>query len=111
MDLDCEVKQGSLVVHYREPELTAKEANELKAALAAALDNEPVSRIVFDAATVGYIDETGLGALLSLLANDQEVCIASAKPHLAPLFELIRLENSAALFSSVGEALLPHRPS
>jgi anti-sigma B factor antagonist len=78
-------------------EIDTSRADELKAALYAAIDANPGTEIVVDFADVQFMDSTGLGTLVSALKHarsaDGDLCIVNAPPRIWRLFTITGLDK------------------
>lgn len=102
MELMCKHLDGVTVVVLTGPQLDASTAAEFKSSVAPVLAE--YSHIVFDLGHLGFVDSSGLGALLSCLRHvqakggDLKLCGIS-KP-VRTLFELVRMHKIFQIFDT-----------
>jgi len=103
-----ETRQGGVVVVRAEGQLIVGNRHELKELVARRLaDGE--RRFVIDFSGTGYIDSSGLGALVTMArqAREQggELRIAGLNDDLRALFELTKLDTLFAISDTAEQAL------
>ncbi len=102
-----EVITGDVVVlTAREPRLDARNAPQLKAAIAAAVERGH-AWIALDLSEVDFVDSSALGAIVSglkLLGRKGDLVISGAREPVAALFRLTRMDKVFRMFPSVDEA-------
>jgi anti-sigma B factor antagonist len=112
MELMCEHLGSVTIVVLVGAQLDAGTAEEFKHSVTPVLDEH--SRVVFDLSRLGFIDSSGLGALLSCLrqlharGGDLKLC-GMSKPVRA-LFELVRMHRIFHLFDTPEEAIRAFQP-
>jgi anti-sigma B factor antagonist len=104
--------RGVPVLKVAGARIDAASASSFRQTLAAFVDRG-VIRFVIDLSAVGFIDSTGLGALVSALKTSGpsgEVVVAGARESVATLFRLTRMDKVFRMFPTEAEAaaaLLP----
>jgi anti-sigma B factor antagonist len=100
-------RSGVLVVEV-EGQLIVGNRQELKATIQAALDNGE-RKLLIDFGKTGYIDSSGLGALVSISKKVREqggeLRLAGLNEDLRSLFELTKLDTLFAIADSSEQAL------
>jgi anti-sigma B factor antagonist len=100
-------RSGVLVVEV-EGQLIVGNRQELKATIQTALDNGE-RKLLIDFAKTGYIDSSGLGALVSISKKVREqggeLRLAGLNEDLRSLFELTKLDTLFAIADSTEQAL------
>ena len=84
-----------LIVRVHEPRIDAASAIQFKDTLRAAAEGGP-SRVVLDLSEVGFVDSSGLGAVVAamkLLAPDQTLELAGLTDTVAKVFRLTRMDT------------------
>ena len=98
---------GVLIVEV-EGQLIVGNRQELKATIQQALDNGE-RKLLVDFAKTGYIDSSGLGALVSISKKVREqggeLRLSGLNEDLRPLFELTKLDTLFAIADSSAQAL------
>jgi anti-sigma B factor antagonist len=107
MDLQLAKSGAVTVIRFPVRSLDASNAEDFKLAASALLvDNQ---KIVFDMALLGFVDSTGLGALVSCVrkarAAKGEIRLCSLQKPVRALFELVRMHRVFDIFNSVNEAV------
>jgi anti-sigma B factor antagonist len=111
MELMCEHNGDVTIVSLVGAQLDANTAAEFKHSVAPVLDAH--SQVIFDLSQLGFVDSSGLGALLSCLhqiharSGDLKLC-GMSKPVRA-LFELVRMHKIFHIFNSQEEAIQAFR--
>ena len=112
MELTCEDNDSVMVVVLVATQLDASTAADFKHSVTPVL--EAYSQIVFDLSQLGFVDSSGLGALLSCLrqlharGGDLKLC-GITKPVRA-LFELVRMHRVFHIFDTQDEAIRAFQP-
>ncbi len=107
MDLMCDHSGGVTTVVLVGAQLDASTAAEFKHNIAPVL--EAHAQVVFDLSRLGFVDSSGLGALLSCLrqlhakGGDLKLC-GMSKPVRA-LFELVRMHRIFHIFNTQEDAI------
>jgi len=98
---------GVLVVEV-EGQLIVGNRQELKATIQQALDNDE-RKLLIDFAKTGYIDSSGLGALVSISKKVREqggeLRLSGLNEDLRSLFELTKLDTLFAISDDAAQAL------
>ena len=109
MELSHDNKDGVLVVTLEGEHLDAKETPFFKQKVVDLLDNESVSRAVFDLHRLQFIDSSGLGAFLSILkilhGKGGDLKLAGMNRTIRTMFELVCMHKIFEIFNSPEEAL------
>lgn len=107
MELMCEQVGGVTVVSLVGTQLDANTATEFTLNIAPVLAAH--SQIVFDLGRLGFIDSSGLGALLSCLrqlhAKGGDLKLSGMSKPVRALFELVRMHRIFHIFDSAEEAV------
>ncbi len=107
MEISVEKKRGVAIVSLMDGHLDASNAEEFRNAMAPVLEQEP--HVVFDLCAVGFIDSSGLGALLSCLrqlnSRGGELKLCGMTKPVQVLFELVRMNRVFEIFSGQDEAI------
>jgi anti-sigma B factor antagonist len=100
--------RGDVTVIRSEGQITVGNRQELKAAVQAGLDGG-ARKFLVDCTATGYIDSSGLGALVTIAKRVREgggqIRIAGLNDDLRALFELTKLDTLFAIFPTADEAL------
>jgi anti-sigma B factor antagonist len=106
MELTCEHIRGVTVVVLAGAQLDASTAAEFKHSIAPVLDAH--AQVVFDLSQLGFIDSSGLGALLSCLrqlhAKGGDLKLCGMSKSVRALFELVRMHRIFQIFDTPEEA-------
>src|SRR5215471_15465297 len=104
MELMCERIGDVTVVVLTGAQLDASTAAEFKHSVAPVL--EAHSQIVFDLSRLGFVDSSGLGALLSCLrhlhAKGGDLKLCSMSKSVRALFDLVRMHRIFHIFDTQG---------
>lgn len=95
MQLVTERRGGALVVQVTEPRLDAAVAISFKEAMHAATAT-PEARVVLDLSAVGFLDSSGLGAVVSVMKHlgvGRRLELAGLTPPVAKVFRLTRMDS------------------
>ena len=107
MDLMCEHIGDVTVVVLAGAQLDASTAAEFKHNVAPVLAAH--SQLVFDLSQLGFVDSSGLGALLSCLRQVQarggELKLCGMAKSVRALFELVRMHRIFHIFDTPEEAI------
>jgi anti-sigma B factor antagonist len=109
MQLETELCDGALIVHVPNDRIDAAGAIEFKDGMVQACKDGPV-RIVLDLGNVGFLDSSGLGAVVAvmkLLGADRKLELASLSPNVAKVFRLTRMDSVFTIHETVGAAFPP----
>jgi len=101
-------RQGDISVVRSEGQLTVSNRQELKTLVAELLEKGE-RRFVLDFEETGYIDSSGLGALVTIAKQVREhggdLRLSALNDDLRQLFELTKLDTLFAIAPSTSEAL------
>jgi anti-sigma B factor antagonist len=107
MKLDITPSGSSVIVSIDANNLDASNIKAFKDAMQPVI--EAHSRIILDLARVGFVDSSGLGALLACLRKITELKgglkVCGLTRPVRALFELMRMHRVFALFDTVDDAL------
>lgn len=107
MELMCEHIGEVAIVILAGAQLDASSAEEFKRDLAPLLEKH--AQVIFDLSQLGFIDSSGLGALLSCLRCLQErggdLKLCSMSKSVRALFELVRMHRIFHIFDTQEEAV------
>ena len=107
MHLEIETRGEVSIVRPELDAIDATSATELKRLLGELVPRHP--RMVLDLEQVGFLDSSGLGAILSALrklnaaGGDLKLCNVSPPVH--ALFEMVRLHKIVEIFDGLDEAV------
>jgi len=96
MRLDPKLTAEALILHVAEPRIDAACAIAFKDAAAEAVARHPGLRVILDLAEVGFVDSSGLGAVVAihkLLAPDRGLELARLRPPVERVFRLTRMDR------------------
>jgi anti-sigma B factor antagonist len=100
--------RGDVTIVLVDGQLTVGNRQDLKAAVQACLD-AGARKFLLDCAPTGYIDSSGLGALVTIARRVREaggqIRLAGLNEDLRSLFELTKLDTLFALFPDTDAAL------
>jgi anti-anti-sigma factor len=100
--------QGDVTVIRVDGQLTVGNRQELKATVQAGLD-AGARKLLLDGSPTGYIDSSGLGALVTIAKRVREaggqVRLCGLNDDLRSLFELTKLDTLFAIFPGADEAV------
>lgn len=97
-----------LIVRVAEPRIDAACAIAFKDAMQAVTQAQPGRRVVLDLAEVGFIDSSGLGAVVAvykLLQPDRVLELARLGPAVERVFRLTRMDRVFALHGDLPEGM------
>ena len=103
MHLKTERRGGALVVQATEPRLDAALAIAFKEAMHAATSG-PETRVILDLSAVGFMDSSGLGAVVSVMKHlgaGRRLELAGLTPPVAKVFRLTRMDSVFLIHPSV----------
>ena len=107
MDLQIEGRGGVTVIRPAEARLDALGAVAFKDRMKAAVEGAP-GRVVLDLSGVGFIDSSGLGAVVAVrrfLRAGQALDLAGLTAPVARVFRLTRMDMLFAIHPEVADAL------
>lgn len=108
MKSTTESRHGKIILAVSEERLDASNSADLREKLLALLE-EGGQHLVVDLSHVGFIDSSGLGALLSGFKTSNlrsgSLVLAGLQPRVQSMFELTRLHRVFEIFPSVADAL------
>ncbi|HKP27819.1 MAG TPA: STAS domain-containing protein [Gemmatimonadales bacterium] len=100
--------RGEVSVVRVDGQLTVGNRQELKATVQAGLD-AGARKFLLDCSPTGYIDSSGLGALVTIAKRVREaggqIRLAGLNDDLRSLFELTKLDTLFAIYPGIEEAL------
>ncbi|MFC2966612.1 STAS domain-containing protein [Acidimangrovimonas pyrenivorans] len=99
MELKVERREEALVVRVEAPRITAAVSVQFKDRMRAVLAN-PASRVTLDMSRVGFVDSSGLSAVLSImkmLGPGQRLDLAGLRPDVEAVFRLTKLDRVLAI--------------
>ncbi len=109
MDLSHNTKADVLVVTLEGDHLDAKETPLFKQKVADLIEQEQVTKAVFDLHRLEFIDSSGLGAFLSILKNlhgkGGDLKLSGMNKTIRTMFELVCMHKIFEIFNSPDEAL------
>lgn len=95
MNILGELIEGVLVVRVQEPRIDAAVAIQFKDRMREVLE-QPAPRIVLDLSQVGFLDSSGLGAVVAvkkLAGADRSLELAALTPPVDKVFRLTRMDR------------------
>lgn len=102
-------RQGDITVVRSEGQLTVSNRQELKTLVAEQLEKGD-RRFILDFGETGYIDSSGLGALVTIAKQVREhggdLRLSALNDDLRQLFELTKLDTLFSIAPSTSEALV-----
>jgi len=107
MQLDVERQGDACLVRVDEARIDAAIATTFKEAVRKAA-GEDVPRVVLDLSAVGFLDSSGLGALVSvmkLLGPGRRLELAGVQPNVRRVFDLTRMDKVFTIHATPGDAL------
>lgn len=105
--LSTETKANATVVTMTEKRLDAKIAVAFKEEMAA-LINSGITLIILDLSGVGFVDSSGLGAIvtsLKLLGRKGDLLVSGVKNDVMTMFTLTRMDRVFQMFPTADDAL------
>lgn len=106
--LQCDERDGALIVRVTQPRLDAAIAIEFKEAMRKATAARPTAApVVLDLGSVGFLDSSGLGAVVAvmkLLAPDRRLELAGLTPTVEKVFRLTRMDRVFVIHPPVGDS-------
>ncbi len=111
MEISTEQEEGVTVVNVITSNLDASNAGRFKQAIGALI--QPDQKFVLDLHAIGFVDSSGVGALLSALRQASSVgsnikLCSTQKPVLV-LFELVRMHRVFEIFATRAEAIASYK--
>ncbi len=107
MELMCEHADNVAIVILTGAQLDASSAEEFKRDIAPVLEGH--GQVIFDLGQLGFIDSSGLGALLSCLRHLQarggDLKLCNISKSVRALFELVRMHKIFHIFNTQEEAV------
>ncbi|MEM8957088.1 MAG: STAS domain-containing protein [Pseudomonadota bacterium] len=107
MELACERTGDVLVITPQKDRIDAAVAIKFKDEMRALTTDGP-ERIVLNLALVGFVDSSGLGAIVGAmkqLALGQQLELAGLTPNVEKVFRLTRMDRVFRIHTSVDDAL------
>lgn len=106
MDLAVERRGGALIVRVQEARIDAAVAIAFKEAMRGATAG-PEPRVVLDLADVGFLDSSGLGAVVAVmkqLGPNRRLELAALSPPVEKVFRLTRMDSVFRIHAAVPDA-------
>ncbi len=107
MRFENSTTKGLLISKVLDARVDAAVAHDLKAALLTHFQPEPQT-VVLNLEAVGFVDSSGLGALVSVLknrGNGGDLVICGATGAVASMFKLTRMDKVFRVFGTVDDAV------
>jgi anti-sigma B factor antagonist len=107
MHIDQETKQGVTIVTVLQDRVDLETAPVLKGRLREAIDGG-ARRLILDLEAVGFIDSSGLGAVVSALkalGDAGRLAIAGAHGNVRDTLRLTRMDRIVPVFATQAEAI------
>ncbi len=109
MEISHDTRDGILIVTLEGEHLDARETPFFKQKVVDLLENESISRAIFDLHRLQFIDSSGLGAFLSILKSlhgkGGDLKLAGMNRTIRTMFELVCMHKIFEIFNSPEEAL------
>ncbi|ASM73729.1 MULTISPECIES: STAS domain-containing protein [Roseobacteraceae] len=106
MELSSKTEDQVRIVTVKDTRIDAAVAIEFKDAMRAATDDGP-DLVVLDLAAVGFIDSSGLGAIVAAmkhLAPQRKLALAGLTPPVDKVFRLTRMDSVFSLYPTLDDA-------
>lgn len=103
MDIVCDHIDGALVAHVRESRIDAAVAIRFKDRMREVL-GDPAPRVVLDLSQVGFLDSSGLGAVVAVMkmvGPGRSLELAGLTPAVDKVFRLTRMDRVFTIHSVV----------
>ena len=103
MQLQRSETDNTLIVHVEDPRIDAACAIDFKEAMRE-LTAMPTDRVILDLSKVGFIDSSGLGAVVAIrkmLGPDRSFELACLSPSVEKVFRLTRMDRIFAIHATV----------
>lgn len=103
MELDCSTYPDLVVVHVREARIDAAGAIDFKERMRD-FTQDPTQRVMLDLSKVGFIDSSGLGAVVAVrksLGPDRQLELAGLTPTVEKVFRLTRMDSVFPIHAAV----------
>lgn len=111
MKIEANHVQGVLIAHLKIDSLETGNVAEFRSAVTPLVERN--DRVVFDLSEVGFMDSTGLGAMLSCLrslkARGGSLKLASLTPEVVQLFEMVMMDRVFEVFPTADDAVASFR--
>jgi anti-sigma B factor antagonist len=107
MELSTDTTEAGLVIRVLDSRIDAASAIEFKEAVRHAA-TAPGSPVILDLSQVGFIDSSGLGAVVAvmkLLGPERPLHLASTQPNVAKVFRLTRMDSIFTIHDTVPTSL------
>lgn len=107
MEVSTETEGRFQVVTVEDSRIDAAVALDFKEAMRHATEEGPET-VVLDLGKVGFIDSSGLGAVVATmkhLAPDRILILAGLTPPVSKVFQLTRMDSVFALYPDLNDAL------
>lgn len=109
MELTTMQRDGILVLRLESKELDAKQAQGFKEKAIQIISQKGNDSVIFDLQKLGFIDSSGLGALLSLLrqinTRGGRLCLAGMTPPVKTIFELVSMQKIFECYDTIDQAI------
>lgn len=108
MNLISEPHDQALVIRVGEPRIDAVVAIRFKDAMREMIRADTPDRVILDLSAVGFIDSSGLGALVSvmkILAPDRRMELAAVSPNVDRVLRLTRMNSVMTIHLTLDDAL------
>jgi len=106
MNLVAEARADAICVRVGEPRIDAAVAIQFKDRMRE-ITRAPSARVVLDLSEVGFLDSSGLGALVSVmkfLAPERRLELAALTPAVQRVLRLTRMDTVFRIHAAVAEA-------
>lgn len=106
MNLAAKLQGDLLVVSAKTDRIDAAGAIEFKEAMRG-LTQQPSARVVLDLSQVGFLDSSGLGAVVAvmkMLAPDRKLELSGLTPTVAKVFRLTRMDSVFTIHPSLPDS-------
>jgi len=108
MNLTAKLQGDLLIVSAQIDRIDAAGAIEFKETMRD-LTQQPSARVVLDLSLVGFLDSSGLGAVVAvmkMLAPDRKLELAGLTPTVAKVFRLTRMDSIFTIHPTLADSLV-----
>ncbi len=107
MQLNSKDVAGTLVIEVSEPKIDASVANQFKDRVSELCGGSP-NRVILNLGAVGFLDSSGLGAMVAVrkhLGADCPLELTNLKPPVREVFRLTKMDTVFDIHDDVSTAL------
>lgn len=106
MQLESTTRPDLIIVHVREGRIDAAGAIDFKEGMRT-FTQDPALRVMLDLSQVGFIDSSGLGAVVAVrksLGPDRQLELAALTPAVEKVFRLTRMDSVFPIHAEIPRA-------